>query len=88
MIWSSLIPAKHHPEGVQQAYREIRDVLEEFGFNRVQGSLHMNESADMANVFLAIQSLRSRAWLLKSVRDIRAFRVEQWSDVTAVIKAP
>jgi virulence-associated protein VapD len=37
-------------------------------------------------LFLAIQSLRARAWFPKSVRDIRAFRVEQWSDFTAVVK--
>jgi len=40
----------------------------------------------MANLFLAIQSLSARAWFPNSVRDIRAFRVEQWSDFTAVVK--
>jgi virulence-associated protein VapD len=40
----------------------------------------------MANLFRAIQSLRARAWFPQSVRDIRAFRVEQWSDFTAVVK--
>jgi virulence-associated protein VapD len=25
-------------------------------------------------------------WFPKSVRDIRAFRIEQWSDFTAVVK--
>jgi virulence-associated protein VapD len=41
----------------------------------------------MANLFIAIQALRSRPWLPKSVRDLRAFRIEQWSDFTSVIKA-
>jgi virulence-associated protein VapD len=77
---------KHHPKGVSQAYTEIGAVLAEHDFRRVQGSLYITDSEDMANLFLAIQSLRARARFPKSVRDIRAFRVEQWSDFTAVVK--
>jgi virulence-associated protein VapD len=77
---------KHHPKGVSQAYTEIGAILGEHGFRRVQGSLYVTDDEDMANLFLAIQSLRVRAWFPKSVRDIRAFRVEQWSDFTAVVK--
>jgi virulence-associated protein VapD len=61
-------------------------VLAEHGFRRVQGSLYITDSEDMANLFPAIQSLRAREWFPKSVRDIRAFRAEQWSDFTAVVK--
>ena len=78
---------KHHPKGVAQAYTEIGNVLDEHGFRRVQGSLYVNDNEDMANLFLAIQSLRSRPWFPKSVRDIRAFRIEQWSDFTSVVKS-
>jgi virulence-associated protein VapD len=46
----------------------------------------VTDDEDMANLFLAIQSLRARAWFPKSVRDIRALRVEQWSDFTFVVK--
>ena len=77
---------KHHPKGVSQAYTEIGAILGEHGFRRVQGSLYVTDDEDMANLFLAIQSLRARAWFPKSVRDIRAFRVEQWSDFAAVVK--
>jgi virulence-associated protein VapD len=41
----------------------------------------------MAILFMAIQGLRSREWFQKSVRDIRAFRIEQWSDFTPVVKS-
>jgi len=78
---------KHHPRGVSQADSEIGAILGEHGFRRVQGSLYVTDDQDMANLFLAIQALRSRAWFPKSVRDIRAFRVEQWSDFTAVVKS-
>jgi virulence-associated protein VapD len=35
---------------------------------------------------MAMQELRARSWFPKSVRDIRAFRIEQWSDFTSVVK--
>lgn len=77
---------KHHPKGISQAYTEIGAILGEHGFRRVQGSLYVADNEDMANLFLAFQALRSRAWFPKSVRDIRAFRIEQWSDFTNVVK--
>jgi virulence-associated protein VapD len=46
----------------------------------------VTDNEDMANLFLAVQALRARAWFLKSVRDIRAFRIEQWSELTPVVK--
>lgn len=78
---------KHHPKGVTQAYTDVGAVLGEHGFRRVQGSVYVTDNEDMANLFLAIQALRSRAWFAKSVRDIRAFRIEQWSDFTSVVKS-
>jgi len=79
---------QHHPKGVSQAYADIGSVLNEHGFRRVQGSLYVTDNEDMANLFLAMQALRTRLWFPKSVRDIRAFRIEQWSDFTSVVKAP
>lgn len=78
---------KYHPKGATQAYTEIGRVLGLHGFSRVQGSLYVTENEDMANLFLAIQALRDRDWFPRSVRDIRAFRIEQWSDFTAVVKS-
>lgn len=77
---------QHHPKGVSQAYTEIGQALEDHGFKRVQGSLYVTEDENMANLFLAIQTLRAKAWFPNSVRDIRAFRIEQWSDFTPVVK--
>jgi virulence-associated protein VapD len=77
---------QYHPKGVSQAYADIGSVLNERGFRRVQGSLYVTDNEDMANLFVAIQELRGREWFPKSVRDIRAFRIEQWSDFTAVVK--
>jgi len=76
---------RNHPKGVSQAYAEIGAVLGEYGFARIQGSLYVTESENMANLFQAIQAQRAKAWFPKSVRDIRAFRIEQWSDFTPVV---
>jgi virulence-associated protein VapD len=46
----------------------------------------VTDDENMANLFKALQALRDNAWFPKSVRDIRAFRIEQWSDFTGVIK--
>ena len=78
---------KHHPKGVSQAYADIGMILAEYGFNRVQGSLYVTDNEDMARLFTAIQILKSQSWFPPCVRDIRAFRIEQWSDFTGVIKS-
>lgn len=76
----------HHPNGVSQAYAEIGLILSEYGFRRVQGSLYVTEDENMAQLFVAIQTLKSQPWFPLSVRDICAFRIEQWSDFTPVVK--
>ncbi len=77
---------EHHPKGVSQAYADIGSILNEHGFRRVQGSLYVTDNEDMANLFRAMQVLRAQPWFPESVRDIRAFRIEQWSDFTGIIK--
>lgn len=41
----------------------------------------------MARLFAAIMDLKTLPWFPASVRDIRAFRVEQWSDFTGLVRA-
>jgi virulence-associated protein VapD len=77
---------KHHPTGVSQAYTDIKNVLDAHGFRGVQGSVYVNDNEDMARLFEAIMALKALPWFPKSVRDIRAFRIEQWSDFTPLIK--
>ncbi|MDH2431058.1 virulence factor [Pokkaliibacter sp. MBI-7] len=76
----------NHPKSVAQAYIDIAATLGQYGFSRIQGSLYVTEKEDMANLFLAIQALRGMTWFPQSVRDIRAFRIEQWSDFTSLVK--
>ena len=78
--------AKHHPKGVAQAYTDIANTLQKFGFSRIQGSVYVTQTEDMANLFRAIMALKELPWFKECVRDIRSFRIEQWSDFTPVIK--
>ncbi len=79
--------AQHHPKGVSQAYADIGNALAAYGYDRVQGSVYTNASEDLANLFAGITALKALPWLPASVRDILAFRVEQWSDFTKVVKS-
>ena len=76
-----------HPRGVAQAYQDIANELGQFAFSRVQGSVYITQSDDLANLFRAVMALKALPWFPASVRDIRAFKVEHWSDFTSVIKS-
>ena len=75
-----------HPKGLTQAYTDIRGLLAGYEFEWRQGSVYTTDNEDLANLFDAIADLKALPWFAPSVRDIRAFRVEQWSDFTASVK--
>ena len=78
----------HHPKhDPSSAYRDIGQVLARYGFEWRQGSVYTVDNDDMANLFAALMALRALPWIPPSIRDIRAFRVEQWSDFTQIIKS-
>ena len=78
----------NHSRRVSQAYAEIARTLGRFGFRGVQGSVYISENEDLANLSSAMNALKALPWFPACVRDIRAFRVEQWSDFTGFMKAP
>ncbi|MPM33214.1 Endoribonuclease VapD [bioreactor metagenome] len=77
---------EHYGEPYNNAYFEIKTLLRVYEFYNTQGSVYLTQKNDMANLYRAIQALKKLDWFKKSVRDIRAFRVEDWSDFTAVVK--
>ena len=77
---------RNHPKGIAPAYLDIELTLARRDFRRVQGSLYVTENEDMANLFQAIMDLCALDWFPVSVRDLRAFSIEQWSDFTSFIK--
>lgn len=66
------------------AERAIRQELESIGFQWVLGNMYTNDS--MKVLHRAINKLSNIGWFKKSVRDIRAFKVEDWSDFTEIVK--
>lgn len=67
------------------AYAEIRKILLRNGFYWIQGSTYVTQG-NLVNLNEAIMDLKSVDWFCKSVRDIRAFKIEEWSDFTASFK--
>ena len=78
--------AEHHPRGVTAAYTDIGTALRRFGFERIQGSVYVSENNDMANLFAALLAWKALPWFARVVRDIRGFRIENWSDFTPIIR--
>jgi len=76
----------HHPKSEAQAYADIARTLADYGFRRVQGSLYVTDNRSMTELFAAIFALREISWFPKVVRDIRTFRVEDWSVFTPIVK--
>lgn len=77
---------EHYGEPYNNAYFEIKTELRKFGFYNTQGSVYLCVDGDMSNLFRAIDALKKITWFKQSVRDIRAFRVEDWSDFTSFVK--
>ena len=56
-------------------------------FDWTQGSVYLHTGeGGLAAVYRAINKLSNIPWFKKSVRDIRAFKVEDWSDFTTIVK--
>jgi virulence-associated protein VapD len=77
---------KYYGEPYNNAYYEISTTLESFNFFRTQGSVYISEVNDMSNLVDAIDALIDKEWFANSVRDIRAFRIEDWSNFTSRAK--
>ena len=80
---------KFYGEPYNSAYDEIRQEMDDLGFDWTQGSLYISRDPanSLATVYKAIKRLSDIDWFKKSVRDIRAFKVEDWSDFTDIVKA-
>ena len=68
------------------AYLEIERTLGTFGFKRIQESIFAAETDDMANLFNAILALKKLDWFGPSVKNLRAFKMKNGSDFTAIVK--
>ena len=69
------------------AYADIKNTLEAYGFSRQQGSVYFgNETVDAVKTVMAAQKLASKyEWFAPSVRDIRMLRIEDDNDLMIAI---
>lgn len=75
----------YYGEQHHSAYSEIKKIMDENDFYWIQGSTYITEKGLIA-VTLAMNALNKIDWFKNSVRDIRAFRIEDWSDFTLMFK--
>lgn len=77
---------QHYGKPYNRAYFEIKELLKLNGFEWIQGSTYLTRSDDLGNVIKAIMALSKIDWFKKSVRDIRGYKVENWSNFTDIVK--
>lgn len=72
----------------QNAYRDIEQFLNDFGFQRQQGSVYFgDEQVDAVTCVTAVQELsETYNWFEKSVNDIRMLRIEEFNDLMPALK--
>ena len=76
---------KEYGEKYHSAYVEIKNHLNKNGFYWIQGSTYVTEG-NLTAVYKAINILSNIDWFKKSVRDISVFKIEDFSDFTAIVK--
>ncbi len=78
---------KNYGDPYNNAYSEVRRELENLEFEWTQGSVYLYKGdGGLAAVYRVISRLSTIEWFRKSVRDIRAFKIEDWSDFTTIVK--
>jgi virulence-associated protein VapD len=80
---------EHYGEPYNKAYDEIRVIMNELGFEWTQGSLYISKSEKntLTSVYRVINRLSQVPWFKESIKDVRAFKVEDWSDFTEIVKS-
>ena len=78
----------HYGDPYNNAYLEIRRVLEGHQFQWQQGSVYFGSQAVTAvTVMVAVIDLTNRLpWFAASVRDIRMLRIEEMNDLMPVVQ--
>lgn len=78
----------HYGDPYNNAYVEIRRVLEGHDFQWQQGSVYFGgPSVTAASVMVAVIDLTTRLpWFAASVRDIRMLRIEELNDLMPVVQ--
>ena len=70
------------------AYTDIKNTLEKYGFSRQQGSVYFgDDKVDAVRTVMAARKLSTKyVWFAPSVRDIRMLRIEDDNDLMPAIQ--
>lgn len=69
------------------AYNDIKNTLEEYGFIRQQGSVYFGNDADAVKTIIAVRALvKKYSWFAPSVSDIQMLRIEENSNLMPVLQ--
>lgn len=79
---------KEYRTDFHKAYDEITEELSILGFKWSPGGIYINSTPkdSLSAVYMAIQKLSSINWFKNSISYIRAFKIEDFSDFTAIVK--
>lgn len=83
----TVLEATYPTPSWRNAYRDVRDFLQQRGFDWQQGSTYFgNDSVTAVDCVLAVQELgRAYDWFKPSVRDIRMLRIEENNDLSPAL---
>lgn len=79
---------QHYGDPYNNAYAEIKRILQRHGFSWQQGSVYFgSERINAVTCVLAAQDLSARLpWFAASVRDIRMMRIEELNDLMPAVQ--
>lgn len=85
---TSVLKDSYHNESWQNAYGDVKKALEDYGFERMQGSVYFGDSSvDAVTCVLAVQQLTADfEWFGPAVRDIRMLRIEDNNDLMPAVE--
>ena len=85
---TNLLRETYPSQSWNNAYSDVRRVLEQRGFDWQQGSTYFgNEKVTAVDCVLAVQELnRTYSWFQPSVRDIRMLRIEENNDLSPALR--
>lgn len=84
-----MLSKTYHVPSYQNAYGDIKKLLETFGFHRQQGSVYFGDvsKVDAVTCVLAVMDLaKANPWFAPSVTDIRMLRIEENNDLMPAVK--
>ena len=87
-IDTNTLQKAYHNNSYNNAYTDIRKVLENYGFDWQQGSTYFGgPKVDAVTCVLAVQEVSAKFdWFSVSVKDIRMLRIEENNDLMPAVE--